>query len=233
MLSGQAARHSIRNGIFRPKVHLLIGFQRKLLWFSAVCLLLIIFCTYQFSLRQSVHQEQSFAPLWIGFDDRVLRSTIELCLQRGDSYLAHDIQHQHTLAFPTYGELAAAGPCPLLDIMLSSEDRSVGLCTDAALYMHLLGARLFPKTQNLQPYQQHCNNKTARMFLEPMYEEWLSPVPGALHVFSPNFENMYASDEPLHRKMQLVLCKVQRCMELCSLYFQQLGTQATLLYTGQ
>jgi hypothetical protein len=118
-------------------------------------------------------------------------------------------------------------------------------CTDAAIYMHTLGARLLPGPEALPlaAYAAACPPaSTARMFLEPMPEQWLAPsrrgkrggAPGApgVHVFAPNFENAYASDKELHAAADLVLCKVKRCKELFAPYLKALGSEAGVMYTG-
>ncbi|WIA34467.1 hypothetical protein OEZ86_012798 [Tetradesmus obliquus] len=80
-------------------------------------------------------------------------------------------------------------------IPLAAADRSIGLCTDAALYMQLLGA-------------------------------WVVPV------YAPNFEQVFGYDREAHMRMQLVLCKVQRCQQLMQQYLNDIGSSAQLLYTG-
>lgn len=79
--------------------------------------------------------------------------------------------------------------CPLADIMLAGADRSLGLCTDAAIYAWLLGARVLPlgtplgrygssggrsksnATNNHDPCASHP--APARLSLEPLYARWV------------------------------------------------------------
>jgi hypothetical protein len=71
-----------------------------------------------------------------------------------------------------------------LDIALRGAERGVGFCTDLALYVIHAGARVIPLLQgdDLQQYNARCGNHTARMFVETMYQEWLSPEHRSLHV---------------------------------------------------
>jgi hypothetical protein len=80
--------------------------------------------------------------------------------------------------------LPADAPCPPLDIAFRSRERSIGMCTDAAPYVIYAGARIIPLLQGgaLQQYNARCGNRIARMFLETMYHEWLSPENESLHV---------------------------------------------------
>jgi hypothetical protein len=46
---------------------------------------------------------------------------------------------------------------------------------------------------------------------------WGAAAPPGVHMFAPNFENVYESDRELHRRMQLVICKVRLgCRVVCA-----------------
>lgn len=117
--------------------------------------------------------------------------------------------------------------CLLIPPRFYARPAVVTRCTDAAIYMHLLGARLLPGPEALpmDAYAAACSpTATARLFLEAMHEEWMVPANHSggssngtgtvlptvgVHVFAPNFENAYESDKALHKRMHMVLCKVR------------------------
>jgi hypothetical protein len=43
---------------------------------------------------------------------------------------------------------------------------------------------------------------------------------------------VFGYDKDFHLRMQLVLCKVQRCQQLMQQYLKDIGSSAQLLYTG-
>jgi hypothetical protein len=122
----------------------------------------------------------------------------------------------------------------------AADDRTLGLCTDAAVYVQLLGARIVPASTHLDAYSAACGGRTARMLLEGMHEHWAEPEPPPhgqqraplLRVWAPNFENAYASDRQAHAAMQLVLCKVQRCRQLMQAYMASLGSTARVMHVA-
>lgn len=75
-------------------------------------------------------------------------------------------------------------PCPLIDIALRADERGVGMCTDVALYVIHTRARVIPLLagEQMEQYTARCGSHTARMFLESMYHEWLSPGHSSLHL---------------------------------------------------
>jgi len=98
-----------------------------------------------------------------------------------------------------------------MDIMLRGSERGIGMCTDAMLYVLHAGARLIPWQENQQVYDALCPHN-ARLFLETMYESFISSQPGVLHLMLPNSEHMWVRDQHLHAKMQVFLCKTRLCL---------------------
>jgi len=126
--------------------------------------------------------------------------------------------------------------CALLHIPLASSDRSIGLCTDAALYAQLLGGWIVPATGYGLEHAQKCGRRSAAMFLEPLYEPWISWLEEQQHVvavYAPNFEQVFGYDQAAHKRMRVVLCKVHRCYELMQKYLEDIHSTASLLYTGE
>ena len=109
-------------------------------------------------------------------DDAVLRAAVEACARARDEYVWIDAAAAAVVAAPDFETAVKGRPCPLVDISLGGEHRSIGLCTDAALYMHTLGARLVPAPGAALPlrvYEAACAPaRTARMSLEVMHEAW-------------------------------------------------------------
>jgi hypothetical protein len=125
--------------------------------------------------------------------------------------------------------------CPLLQVPLAASHRSIGLCTDAALYITLLGGWLVPDTHDGLQAAQACGGRSAVLLLEHLYEpwvEWLQQQPAVVAVHAPNFEHMFAYDTGAHQRMHVVLCKVQRCVQLLARYLADIGSTAALMYTG-
>lgn len=76
--------------------------------------------------------------------------------------------------------------CPPLDIRLDAKDRGVGMCTDVALYVLHAGGRLVPGGFAGSTYDRICGVRTARLFLETIYEDWLySSVAGVRRIMLP------------------------------------------------
>ena len=74
------------------------------------------------------------------------------------------------------------------------------------------------------------------MFLEPLYEPWISWLEEQQHVvavYAPNFEQVFGYDQAAHKRMRAVLCKVHRCYELMQKYLEDIHSTASLLYTGE
>jgi len=104
--------------------------------------------------------------------------------------------------------LCACGrQCPIMDIMLKGSERSIGMCTDAMLYVLHLGARVIGGLDDARQYDSYCGAATARLFLENMHEEFLSKQPGVLHMQLVNAEHLYLKDAKLHKKMDAFLVK--------------------------
>lgn len=209
----------------------------------ASCLLLVMFGLFYHYVEftRVIHehsQNQDAAGLPIQdsqmfVSDSFTEEIVQLCMSRRHAmlYIPHHAPGR-VHATDSYDKVAQASHCPTADILLEPDDRSIGLCTDAALYMQLFGSRLFASAAALPPaYAAACINSTARLFLEPLYESWFSP--GAVHVHLPNFENMVASDRQLHARLDLVLCKVQRCVTLVAPYLSDLGSNARVMYVGE
>lgn len=49
--------------------------------------------------------------------------------------------------FPLPSPTVDLQQCPLLDIMLGAGERGMGMCTDVALYVLHVGARMLPKLE--------------------------------------------------------------------------------------
>lgn len=209
----------------------------------ASCLLLVMFGLFYHYVEftRVIHehsQNQDAAGLPIQdsqmfVSDSFTEEIVQLCMSRRHAmlYIPHHAPGR-VHATDSYDKVAQGSHCPTADILLEPDDRSIGLCTDAALYMQLFGSRLFASAAALPPaYAAACINSTARLFLEPLYESWFSP--GAVHVHLPNFENMVASDRQLHARLDLVLCKVQRCVTLVAPYLSDLGSNARVMYVGE
>lgn len=173
-------------------------------------------------------------------DDVLLRSIVHQCmLQQPTTIMLLDRQRKQVAAIktarPLHKHLAAAA-CPLVFIPLAENDRSIGLCTDAALYMQVYDARIVPDTQVGLQQAQACSLSSAVLFLEPLYDpwnNWLEIHPRVVAIFAPNFEHVFGYDKEAHLRMQLVLCKVYACNELMDVYLDDIGGDALLLYTGK
>jgi hypothetical protein len=85
----------------------------------------------------------------------LLHQIIQQCMQHQDTVIAfHPTSAPAVVAIQTGDRrarlahatppTATLGSCPAVLIPLAAEDRSIGLCTDAALYMQLLGAWIVP-----------------------------------------------------------------------------------------
>jgi hypothetical protein len=188
-------------------------------------------------------------------DDQLLQEVIMSCMSQEDTWIitapAADKQ-QHILQYSgsrADQHLLAVQQCPLLLIPLAAGDRSIGLCTDAAIYVNLLGAWIAPAdpVTDLQQQQQHlpppwdqvpgqCHGRSAVMFLEPLYQpwlDWLNRNQQVMAILAPNFEQVFKYDREAHMRMQLVLCKVHRCEELMQQYLQDIGSNASIMFTGE
>lgn len=166
-----------------------------------------------------------------GIADELLLAIITQCMKQQDTLIwCNNSDHEVVASFDA--QIVEDATCPLIDIMLAAPDRSIGLCTDAAIYVHTLGARILPASVHMANYDTHCGNRTARMSLEPLYESWVSCAPGRLHIFAPNWEQALQSDHDLHQCMHLIICKVKRCELLFREYVKDMGSNAQVLYTG-
>jgi hypothetical protein len=104
--------------------------------------------------------------------DVLLHQIIQECMQHQDTVIAfHPTSTQAVEVIPTDDitatsahaspAAAATGGCPAVIIPLAAADRSIGLCTDAALYMQLLGAWIVPgdpaaAQHSLQAFSLNC-----------------------------------------------------------------------------
>lgn len=175
-------------------------------------------------------------------DDVLLQQVVEQCMRQQDTFiwLQQSSTGQQVAVWDDHALHVGLGrvdsSCALLHIPLASSDRSIGLCTDAALYIQLLGGWIVPATSHGLKHAQQCGYRSAVMFLEPLYEPWLLWLEQQQHivtVYAPNFEQLFGYDEAAHKRMRVVLCKVQRCQQLVSKYIEQLHSTATLMYTGE
>lgn len=58
---------------------------------------------------------------------------------------------------------------------------------------------------DIQAYDTYCGPLTARLFLESMYQEFLSATQGVLHMQLLNHEHLWTADAQVHAQMQLFL----------------------------
>lgn len=202
-----------------------------------------VLCTFWITVRawQRLQTSQPPGPTAPGtVNDLLLHAIVQKCmLQQPTTIILSDERRQQVVAFSSQKQVevqAAAGACPLLHIPLAESDRSIGLCTDAALYVQLLGARIVPDTQYGLEQAQRCGITSAVLFLEPLYEpwvNWLLSFPKVVAVYAPNFEHVFGYDKDAHKRMQLILCKVYRCNELMDAYIEDISSDAILVYTGE
>jgi hypothetical protein len=191
-----------------------------------------------FALDEDVVTDDTFK-----LDDLLLQNIVQQCMQQQDTFIwlqqqgggrkGVAVQDDHQLHLRPG---AVDGSCGLFHIPLASSDRSIGLCTDAALYVQLLGGWIAPATDHGLQHAQGCGHKSAVLFLEPLYEPWLSWLEQQQHmvaVYAPNFEQVFEYDSAAHKRMRMVLCKVHRCHELMDRYLDSIRSTATLIYTGE
>lgn len=176
-------------------------------------------------------------------DDLVVQRIVEQCMKQqdtfiwvqrtasGDSHVAvwNDVQLHMRSDHVDHS-------CGLFHIPLASSDRSIGLCTDAALYVQLLGGWIAPATAHGLSHSKKCGHKSAVFFLEPLYESWLTWLDKDQHVvavYAPNFEQLFAYDQAAHKRMRVILCKVRRCEQLMAKYLEAIHSTASLIFTGK
>jgi len=102
------------------------------------------------------------------------------------------------------------------DIMLNGNERSVGMCTDVAMYAMHAGARIVPVQKPGGEYDAACGARTARMMLETIYSEFISKSagPGVLYLQLVNQEHIWEKDAAHHSKVGIFLCKTRFCAAL-------------------
>jgi hypothetical protein len=105
--------------------------------------------------------------------------------------------------------------CPPLDIMLRGAERGVGMCTDVALYVMHAGGRVIPMPADVAAYDAACGPRTARLFLETLYQEFLSAQRGVLHMQLVNAEHFWSADAAVHARMNVFLWCVRVCQQGC------------------
>lgn len=174
-------------------------------------------------------------------NDVLVQQLVQACMLQQDTFiwLTRAKGQQQMVVVDDHALHRSSGradvQCGLIHIPLSSSNRSIGLCTDAALYVLLLGAWITPATDLGLKHAQACSSRSSVMFLEPLYDSWLSWLDQQQHVvaaYAPNFEQMFAYDQAAHRRMQLILCKVRRCEELMRKYLEDIHSTASIIYTG-
>jgi hypothetical protein len=152
------------------------------------------------SASSSSSSSSSSLPAATPIHDPALRAFVALCAAGRETYVVMDRHNGRALASRSIEALgvgcerrggsndaSTTHPCPLADIMLAGADRSVGLCTDAAIYAWLLGARVLPLGTPLARYRAPggwlggngttttgpCPHAPARLSLEPLYARWV------------------------------------------------------------
>lgn len=58
---------------------------------------------------------------------------------------------------------------------------------------------------DVEAYDSYCGPQTARLFLESMYQEFLSKQKDVLHMQLLNHEHLWSNDAHVHAKMQVFL----------------------------
>lgn len=220
-------------------------------WHFAACLLLTALVGLCLQFRaglpssSSTHQQQALAldgsadapDESFAVDDSLVQQIVQRCMQQQDTFIWVQ-QRQVAVWDDTKLHLRPGGldqRCGLFHIPLAGSDRSIGLCTDAALYVQLLGGWIAPASQHGLQHAQACGLKSAVLFLEPLYDSWLNWLEQQQHVvavYAPNFEQVFGYDRTAHQRMRVVLCKVRRCQELMSKYLEEIHSTATMIYTG-
>lgn len=181
------------------------------------------------------------------FRERLLKKLVEECSQRRSSWIwlqgkeaptggvgrqqqplsrnTQQVRVRTSLSTEEADDVDAftpGGGCPLVDIPMHASERSVGMCTDAALYVLLLRGRIIPPGPwdlRLNPQISNLNSNLCpsapkgRLFLENLDESsFADGAPAsAVNLFLPNPEQLYLKDVALHRRMQYVLCKTRSC----------------------
>ena len=170
----------------------------------AFTLVAVALCSSWISLRtwHQVQLAQLAADATPGaINDVLVQAIVERCmLQRSTVIMLQHAARQPVAEYTTAKQLhkhTLGAECPLFHIPLADTDRTIGLCTDAALYMQLLGAWVLPQTEPGLQQAQRCAHKSAVLFLEPLYESWINWLlkdPKPVAVYAPNFEQMFAYD---------------------------------------
>lgn len=189
-----------------------------------------------YSLEDAERNEKSSSV-----DDVLVQQLVQACMQQQDTFIwltrAKGQQQVAVVDDHNWQRSSSSGAeqCGLIHIPLSSSDRSIGLCTDAALYVTLLRAWITPATDPGLQHAQNCSSKSCILFLEPLYDSWLSWLDQQQHVvaaYAPNFEQMFAYDQAAHRRMLLILCKVRRCEQMMRQYLIDIHSTASIICTG-
>lgn len=188
-----------------------------------------------FALDEDVVTDDTFK-----LDDLLVHNIVQQCMQQQDTFIWLQQKGGGRKAVAAWDDHQLHGAvyhsCGLFHIPLASSDRSIGLCTDAALYVQLLGGLIAPATEHGLKHVQRCGHKSAVMFLEPLYEPWLTWIEQQQHVvavYAPNFEQVFEYDSAAHKRMHIILCKAHRCHELMDRYLDSIRSTATLIYTGE
>lgn len=219
---------------------LLLTAAASLCWFHLKAAHSLPYGTHHqsFALDEDVVTDETFK-----MDDVLVHDIVQQCMQQQDTFIwlqqkgggrkAVAVWDDHQLHLRPG---SVDDSCGLFHIPLTSSDRSIGLCTDAALYVQLLGGWIAPATDQGLKHVQRCGHKSAVMFLEPLYEPWLTWLEQQQHVvavYAPNFEQVFEYDSAAHKRMHIILCKVHRCHELMDRYLDSIRSTATLIYTGE
>lgn len=162
-------------------------------------------------------------------DERLLRALTEECAKREDTVIY--INSARKVVVETAINYKQ---CPLIDIMLRGQERGVGTCMDAMLYVLRGGARMIPMPKDIPKWDAACGPRTARMLLETMYGENFSPTApqGILYLGLINTENLWKQDDGLHPRVGLYLCKTRFCERLMSAYVTRQGWNSSVKFMG-
>lgn len=129
------------------------------------------------------------------------------------------------------GNVITCRQCPPLDIMIPRGDRRLTACTDAALYVIHAAGRIIP-LQYKQQYDSYCGAATARLFLDKIYEPFISLRPDILHLMLVSPARMYSQDSKLHKHINVFLCKTKLCRDLLKKHIGRMGWRSHVWLMG-
>lgn len=199
---------------------------------AAALLLLLASSFVDIALYSRTSARRAEAASRVVSEERLLRALVAECARKAHTIITVTPERR-VLVTPFNNATHRFDPrnCPLVDIMLGAPERSVGICTDAALYAMHLGARILPLVDTLA-HGAACGPGTARLFLEAAYPQWVSPDPRVRHLCVPNPEHLYVADVAVHARIDTWLCKTEVCRSLLRGYIASKGWKAKVWLVG-